>query len=81
MSDAGQCCGCGRDAIDVVRIASEDGVLLMPVCSECIDDPIAEQPELFEPTRRPLRARPPRGSEPQQSSWLDDAAEDDRGAA
>jgi hypothetical protein len=27
-------CACGRQAVDVLRVASEDGLLLIPVCAE-----------------------------------------------
>jgi hypothetical protein len=69
-------CACGRDAIDVLRVASEDGVLLIPVCAECADDPVvAEQREMFEPTqRRPLSAMPARDDARQLSLPLDDVS-------
>jgi hypothetical protein len=71
-------CTCGRDAIDVVSIASEDGLLLIPVCAECLDDPVAEQRELFEPTqRRPLTATPARDPE-QPPLPLDDVTDFDK---
>jgi hypothetical protein len=30
-------CACGQDAIDVLRVASDDGLLLIPVCADCIE--------------------------------------------
>jgi hypothetical protein len=77
-------CACGRDAIDVLCVASEDGALLIPVCAECADDPVvAEQREVFEPTqRRPLSAMPARDDARQLSLPLDDVRDDEeQGAA
>jgi hypothetical protein len=77
-------CACGRDAIDVVSVASDDGLLLIPVCAECIEDPAAgEQQELFRLSdRRPLAAMPPR-DDPQQPLPLADLtdADEEQGAA
>jgi hypothetical protein len=78
-------CACGRDAIDVVRVASEDGLLLIPVCAECIEDPTAgEQREFFGLSdRRPLAAMPARDDPQQPPLPLDvpDVDEEERGAA
>jgi hypothetical protein len=84
MSQDEPVCACGRDAIDVVSVSSEDGVLLTPVCAECIEDPVAaDQRELFAPSeRRPLAAMPPRDENLQQGLPLGDGADDqERGAA
>jgi hypothetical protein len=74
-------CACGRDAIDVMHVASEDGLLLIPVCAECIevgDAAGVEQGELFgRDERRPLRAMPARDSDPQPPLPLDDVTDDD----
>jgi hypothetical protein len=75
-------CACGRDAIDAVRVVSEDGLLLIPVCAECVDDPVAEQSDLFDATpRRPLSAMPARDDARQPPLPLDDATDEDRDAA
>jgi hypothetical protein len=76
-------CACGRDPVDVLCVASEDGVLLVPVCAECAEDPVvAEQREMFKPTqRRPLSAMPGRDEDRQLSLPLDDASDMQRGAA
>ena len=77
-------CACGREAVDLVLVASEDGVLLVPVCAECAEDPVgAEQPDLFgTAARRPLTAMPPRDAHLQQQLPLDHpVADEDRGAA
>jgi hypothetical protein len=74
-------CGCGRDAIDVMHVASEDGLLLIPVCAECIevgDGVGAEQGELFgRDQRRPLRTMPARDGDPQPQLPLDPATDDE----
>jgi hypothetical protein len=76
-------CACGREAIDVLRVASEDGVLLIPLCAECAEDPLTgEQGELFgPPQRRPLTAMAQRAAEIQQELPLDSAADEEQGAA
>ena len=80
-----QRCACGRDATDVMHVATEDDVLLIPVCAECGEDPTAgEQRELFglaEPLRRPPAMMPPRDDDAQQSLPLHDATDEQRGAA
>ena len=86
MSQQARLCACGREAIDVVSVASQDGVLLIAVCAECIEDPAAgEQSELFGPSdrRRPLAAMPARDEGGQQSLPLGDLddVEEERGAA
>ena len=68
-------CACGRrPPIGVVRVASEDGLLLLPVCADCAD-PDAEildlhpaELEAFE--RRPLTAMP--GREGHRDEELED---------
>jgi hypothetical protein len=78
------CDFCGRDAVDVVQLASED-VMLLTVCAECVDDPTAdEQQELFGPAgvpRRPLATMPGRDDDAQQALPLDDSTHEKRGAA
>lgn len=80
-------CGCGRSAVDVVRVASEDGVLLIPVCAECTEDPTAgehaEPARSAGPPRRPPATMTARGedSDSQQRLPLDDTFEAERGAA
>ncbi len=80
-------CACGRNAVEVVRVATDDGVLLVPMCAECVEigDAGGEQGELFGPSapRRPLSAMPPRDVDPQQSLPLGDEADidEERGAA
>ena len=76
-------CACGRNAIDVTPVATEDGLLLVAVCAECVDDPLcAEQHDLFPPPhgRRPLASMSARTVE-QPSLPLDDANGEERGAA
>lgn len=75
-------CACGRDAVDVMRVASDDGLLLLPVCAECAEDPAGgEQRELFgRAERRPLTTMPARDDDPQQPLPLDDV-DDEQGAA
>lgn len=57
-------CACGRLAADVLRVASEDGLLLVPLCEECNDAGIGtteEQLELYGHfARRPLAVLPAR---------------------
>jgi hypothetical protein len=55
-------CACGREAVDVISVASDDGLLLVRVCAECAEDPAGgEQRELFGGfERRPLTAMPAR---------------------
>jgi hypothetical protein len=80
MAQPERVCACGRDSIDVVRVASEDGVLLIPVCAECIEDPTAaDQRELFErpEPRRPLTRMSARDEDPQSSLELDDDTDTD----
>ena len=81
-------CACGRDAIDVMHVASDDGLLLIPVCAECIevgDAAGVEQGELFgRDPRRPLRAMPARDVDSQPQLPLGDVTDVDgrqRGAA
>jgi hypothetical protein len=83
MTHPERLCACGRDAIDVLRVASEDGVLLIPLCAECPEDPLTgDQGELFgPPQRRPLTAMPRRDAEIQQELPLDRAEDEERGAA
>lgn len=54
----------------MVQVASEDGVLLIPVCADCREDPTAdEQGELFGPAaapRKPLATMPSRADDPQR---------------
>ena len=75
-------CACGRDAVDVMPVASEDGLLLVPSCAECAEDPLsAEQRELFgRLERRPLTTMPARDDDPQQRLPVDDVDEE-QGAA
>jgi hypothetical protein len=74
-------CACGRDAIDVMQVASEDGLLLIPVCAECIevgDAAGGEQGELFgRAQRRPLSAMPARDGESQPQLPLGDVTDVD----
>ena len=80
MAQPERVCACGRDSIDVVRVASQDGVLLIPVCAECIEDPTAgDQRELFErpDPRRPLTRMSARDEDPQSSLELDDDTDTD----
>ena len=81
VAELGPVCSCGREAVEVLRVASEDGLLLIPVCAECVDDPLAEQRGLFEHAqRRPLTAMPGRDNDRQLSLPLDDASDKQRGA-
>jgi hypothetical protein len=77
MARSERVCACGRDAVDVLHLASEDGLLLIPVCAECADDPVAgEQGELFGLSRRrPLSPMPARDDGGQASLPLEDAEE------
>jgi hypothetical protein len=79
---AASLCACGRNAVEVVRVASDDGLLLVPVCAECAEDPVSgEQRELVGGSeRRPLTAMPARGDDRQQPLALDDVDEE-QGAA
>jgi hypothetical protein len=83
MATPERLCACGRDAIDVLRVASEDGVLLVPICAECAEDPLSgDQGELFGPSpRRPLAAMPSRDVDFQQELPLGGTADEERGAA
>jgi hypothetical protein len=81
-------CACGHDAIDEVRVATEDGLLLIPVCAECIsevsDAAAAEQRELFGPSapRRPLATMPERDDDRQPPLPLGDLTDaEEKGAA
>lgn len=78
MAQSERVCACGRNAVDVVQLASEDGLLLIPVCAECADDPVAaEQGDRFSaPRRRPLTAMPARADEAQASLPLEEDAEE-----
>lgn len=83
VTTARHLCACGRDAVDVLRIASEDGLLLLPVCADCIevgDTTGTEQRELFPPSerRRPLTSMPSRDENAQTSLPLGD---EEQGAA
>ena len=76
-------CRCGRDAVDVVSVAIEDDVLLLPMCAECLETgDLGEQGDLFPPRviRRPLSAMPSRDEDVQQQLPLDDGRAE-RGAA
>lgn len=68
-------CACGRQAVDVLRVASEDGLLLVPVCEECSDSAAGaaeEQLELFgHIARRPLAVMPSRDDDRQPMLPLD----------
>jgi hypothetical protein len=77
MPGSERVCACGRDAVDVLHLASEDGLLLIPVCGECADDPVAgEQGELFGlPRRRPLSSMSARGDDAQAFLPLEDVEE------
>ena len=87
MSVTGQICACGRDAVEMVRVATDDGVLLVPMCADCVEigDVGDAQGELFggAPPRRPLAAMPSREQDVQPSLPLDDeaAGDEERGAA
>jgi hypothetical protein len=80
-------CACGHDAIDEVRVASEDGLLLIPVCADCISevsDAGAEQRDLFGPAerRRPLAAMPAHNDDRQPQLPLSDVTDvEEEGAA
>jgi hypothetical protein len=80
-------CACGHDAIDEVRVASEDGLLLIPVCADCIgelsDGVGAEQRDLFGTSeyRRPLTAMPARDDDRQPTLPLSDVTDLEEGAA
>jgi hypothetical protein len=80
-------CACGRDAVEVVRVATDDGVLLVPMCADCVEigDAGDAQGELFGRSgpRRPLAAMPPRDLDAQPPLPLDEAADvdEERGAA
>jgi hypothetical protein len=81
-------CACGHDAIDVVRVASEDGLLLIPVCADCIsevsDAAGEEQRDLFELSerRRPPTAMPARDDDRQPRLPLRDLTDvEEEGAA
>ena len=71
-------CACGRDAVDVIRVASDDGLLLVLVCAECAEDPASgEQRELFgDAQRRPLTVMPARDDDAQRGLPLEDADEE-----
>lgn len=83
MTPPERLCACGRDAIDVLRVASEDGILMIPLCAECAEDPLnADQGELFGTSlRRPLTAMPSRDAGVQQELRLDGTADEEQGAA
>ena len=79
-------CGCGRKAVDIVRVASEDEVLLVPMCADCIEigDVGSEQDDLFglPAPRRPLSAMSAREEDRRQQELpLDDVGDEERGAA
>ena len=79
-------CGCGWQAVDVVRVVSEDEVLLVPMCGDCIEigDAGGEQGELFGSStpRRPLSVMPAREDDRRQHELpLDDVGDEERGAA
>ena len=80
-------CACGLDAIDEVRVASEDGLLLVPVCADCIselsDGVGVEQRDLVGPSehRRPLTAMPARDDDRQPRLPLSDVTDLEEGAA
>jgi len=79
-------CGCGRKAVDIVRVVSEDEVLLVPMCADCIEigDVASEQDDLFNPSapRRPLSAMPAREEDRRQQELpLENVGDEERGAA
>ena len=81
-------CACGRGAVDIVPVASEDGVLLIAVCADCREDPtVGESGELVTPAhdspRKPLATMPSREDEGQPLLPLhdDDTDELEPGAA
>ena len=79
-------CGCGRKAVDVLRVASEDEVLFVPMCADCIeiDEVGGEQDDLFgrSAPRRPRSAMPGREEDRRQQELpLDDVGDEERGAA
>jgi hypothetical protein len=81
-------CACGRAAVGVVPVASEDGVLLIAVCADCSEDPTAgESGDLFTPVhdapRKPLATMASREKEEQPLLPLheDDTDEVEHGAA
>jgi hypothetical protein len=76
MAEKEPVCACGRPAVDVLRIAGEDGLLLVPVCEECGDSATGaaeEQLDLFgRIERRPLAAMPSRDDDRQRPLPLDE---------
>ena len=82
MAQHERVCACGREAVDVLRVASEDGMLLVPVCEECSDSatcPAEEQLDLFGRfERRALAAMPSREAVRQPPLPLDELADVDK---
>ena len=79
-------CGCGRNAVDIVRVVSDDDVLLVPMCADCIEigDVGSEQDDLFggSAPRRPLSAMSGREEDRRQQELpLEDVSDEERGAA
>ena len=78
-------CACGRAAVGVVPVASEDGLLLIAVCADCSEDPTAG--DLVTPAhdlpRKPLATMASREDEGQPFLPLhdDDTDELEHGAA
>lgn len=87
MSHDERPCACGRAAIEVMPIATEDGLLLVPACADCIeagDVAGAEQGDLWgRPQRRPLKSMRAREDDQQPPLPLGDASDIDeqQGAA
>ena len=73
-------CACGRDALEVVRVASEDGLLLVAVCEDCLETGDYATPGSPLADRRPLTPMASRTDDHDELP-LADATSDERGAA
>jgi|RhiMetdeSRZDD1v2_1073273.scaffolds.fasta_scaffold148437_2 hypothetical protein len=73
-------CACGRDALEIVRVASEDGLLLVAVCEDCLETGDYAAPGSPLADRRPLTPMASRSDDPEEPP-LANAESDERGAA
>ena len=72
-------CACGRDALEVVRVASEDGLLLVAVCEDCLETGDYAAPGSPLAERRPLTPMASRRNDPDELPLAD--ASEEPGAA
>jgi len=72
-------CACGRDALEVVRVASEDGLLLVAVCEDCLETGDYAAPGSPLAERRPLTPMASRRNDPYELPLAD--ASEEPGAA